>query len=318
MNRNSTGFEFRRRFSRWPPALLIVLGYVYCAASPAEAGTIAITGVGVIDGVAVATFSVDSRSDPAAFSFESEFSAGSQPNQPPGSATGLAYADKGGTLKLLEQASGQAASIAGAEFRISGHLSGPTIALFPYGWNGNGWVVGVSLDVHGTLTGDPNESVVSQLVVGTDLQGIVDRQIITTGGAGPRSLTGVAITSEINQGVLDIVGNLNLVDGGTYITNGSASFEDTATLRFDLPAGVTFTTDDGVVFGAPTNVVPEPASLTIFVVGAVCLMGCSWWRQIWSVPSRPLLKRSNRLRSLSNSSPGGIPCDLPNEAALWS
>jgi hypothetical protein len=250
--------RFARRAGQNAWCFNFLLAVITCLCLPglsAQADSVGISGVGIVDGVVVTTFTASNDvngTDPGAFSIEREFSVSSQPPLPPGTATAIAYADVGGTLKLLEQAAGQAASIAGAEFRINGHLSGPTIDLSPYGWSGNGWVVGVSLDVHGTLTADPNESVVTELIVGTGLQGIFDRQVITVGGDAARSLTGVAISGvNADGGLLSIFGSLNSTGGGTSITNGSASFQNTAHLRFDLPPGVSFTTDSGVVFIIP-------------------------------------------------------------------
>ena len=273
MNCNSQGRFFRRRVSHWLPILFTVRGSICCEASPAGAESIQISGTGVVNGVIVRTFSASSTSD---YSVERDFSVNNYDQVPPvptenlGSATGMAYADLGGVLKLYEAGSGTGATLAGTLFQIRGHFSGPATSLAPFGFNGTGWAVPVSLDVHGSVSGDVHESVRTDLIMaGYDVsasQGIVASQVIHVGESG-HALSGLFVVADDhlhggNSGSISIEGSLNGASAGTYITNGAAAFQDTATLRFDLPTGVSFTTDSGVVFSSATAT-PVPSTLVM-------------------------------------------------------
>ena len=284
MNCNSQGRFFRRRVSHWLPILLTVLGSLCCAASPAGAESVQISGTGVVNGVAVTSFSAST----SGYSVERHFSVNNFNQLPPvspehlGSATGMAYADLGGVLKLYEAGSGNGGTLAGTLFQIRGHFSGPATSLAPFGFNGTGWAVPVSLDVHGSVSGDVGESVRTDFVMGgydvSALQAISASQVIHVGESG-HALSGRFIVADNglhggNSGSISILGSLNGAFSGTFISHGAAAFQDTATLRFDLPAGVSFKTDSGVVFSSATAT-PVPSTLVMSLI-LFGLFGVVW------------------------------------------
>ena len=56
-------------------------------------------------------------------------------------------------------------------------------------------------------------------------------------------------------------------------------FLNTATLDIDPPPGVTVTLATGQVFGQSSNVVPEPATFTVWSIMGMCVVSASYWRR---------------------------------------
>ncbi|HLI10423.1 MAG TPA: PEP-CTERM sorting domain-containing protein [Alphaproteobacteria bacterium] len=88
----------------------------------------------------------------------------------------------------------------------------------------------------------------------------------------------VPITETANdfeeEGILSLTGTDALVSVAAGLSVnaeiGTADFSDTASLSFQLPPGVTFTSASGV-FDQPTSAVPEPGSLALLASGLLAL-----------------------------------------------